>query len=226
MSVQETQSTMLKLTDDLLISNGKIRACYKHPYDNSRCVKVYRQLSELSHASIAKILRIRLGSIFKCFNINVQEYHFWLSLMSNDEISSVLQPYIPKLDGIVQSNFGIALVEEMFTDEDGVPSKNLLQLKGELSSEQLLQIQTDLRILTDCVITHAIPIYDWNPTNILIVRSKNRCEVKLPDLEGEFANKELIKISRWSTSARRWKLRRRIERFYEYFNNEFVDLLE
>ena len=110
----------------------------------------------------------------------------------------------------------------MFTDANGEPSRNLLQLKGELSSEQLSHILNDLKILTDCVITHAIPMYDWNPTNILVVRKTDRCEVKMPDLEGELANKELIKISRWCTFVRRAKLRRRITRFYERF---FIDHL-
>jgi hypothetical protein len=220
--MQKVTSAILQLTDDLLISKGSIRACYRHPLDNTRCVKVYRQLSDLPQASLAKTVRILLGSRFDRFNINVQEYRFWLSLYDNDEISSILHSYIPVMDGIVQSNLGVALVEEMFMDADGEPSKTLLQLKGELTSDQLLLIQNDLRVITDCVIKHAIPMYDWNPTNILIVRDKNRCDVKIPDLEGEMANKELIKISRWCISARRRKLHRRIERFFARLNIEIV----
>ena len=213
---------MLILTDDLLIARRGMRACYRHPYDKSRCVKVYRQLCEIPLTSIAKTFRILLGTQFDRFNINVQEYHFWLNLIDNEEISSVLHPYIPHIDGLVQSNRGVGLVEELFLDGNGEPSRNLLQLKGELSKGQLLQIRVDLLNITDCVIEHALPMYDWNPTNILVVQNHKYYEVKTPDLEGEMANKEWIKISRWSTSARRQKLRRRINRFYTYFDCELL----
>jgi hypothetical protein len=218
--MQNKDQIKLILREELFLCCGGMRACYRHPQDKSRCVKVYRQLCEIPLSSIAKRFRIFLGSCFNRFNINVQEYRFWLSIHDNEEIYSVLRPYLPKIDGLVQSNLGVALVEELILDGNGELSQNLLQLKGELTKEQLLEIQSDLRVITDCVIKHAIPMYDWNPTNILIVRDQNRCDVKIPDLEGEMGNKELIKISRWCSSARRRKLQRRISRFYTYFNNE------
>ena len=214
---------MLILSEKLLICKWLMRACYRHPHDKSRCVKVYRPLSETHRSSLAKKVRLVLGYRFDRFNINVQEYRFWLSLYENEEVSSILHPHIPEMDGVVQSNFGVALIEELFCDADGEPSRNLQQLQGDLKYEQLLQIRTDLHIVTDCVIKHAIPMYDWNPTNILIVRDQNRCDVKIPDLEGEMGNKELIKISRWCSSARRRKLQRRINRFYTCFNNEYLN---
>ena len=91
-----------------------------------------------------------------------------------------------------------------------------------LAKDQLLQIRNDLQVVTDCVIEHAIPIYDWNPTNILVLRKHDQCAIKIADLEGEFGNKEFIKISRWNTFARRRKLRRRIDRFYAHFNNTIL----
>ena len=172
--------------------------------------------------SVAKKFRILLGSRFDRFNMNVQEYRFWMRLQEDEKISSVLDHHIPHIDGLVQSNLGVALIEELYLDSDGEPSRNLRQLQGKLSKDQLLQIQNDLQVVTDCVIEHAIPIYDWNPTNILILRKHDRCLVKIPDLEGEFGNKEFIKISRWNTSARRRKLRRRIDQFYAYFNNTIL----
>jgi hypothetical protein len=199
-----------------------MRACYRHPQNELRCAKVYRQLGEIPCMSVAKNFRILLGSRFDRFNMNVQEYRFWLRLQDDEKISSVLHHHIPHIDGLVQSNLGVALIEELYLDSDGEPSRNLLQLQGKLSQEQLLQIQNDLRVVTDCVIKHAIPIYDWNPTNILVLREHDRCTVKIPDLEGEFGNKEFIKISRWNTVARRRKLRRRIDRFYAYFNNTIL----
>ena len=221
--MQYKDQTKLTLREDLFICCGGMRACYRHPQDKSRCVKVYRQLCEIPRSSFTKIFRIFLGSCFDRFNINVQEYRFWLRIKNNEEIYSVLRPFLPKIDGLVQSNLGVALVEELIIDGNGEPSRNLLQLKGQLTNENLLQIQHDLRIITDCVLKHAIPMYDWNPSNILIVCDQNRCVVKIPDLEGEMANKELIKISRWCTSARRRKLQRRINRLYAYFKNEFLD---
>jgi hypothetical protein len=213
---------MLILTDELLISKGGMRACYRHPQNELRCAKVYRQLSEIPRMSAAKNFRVLLGSRFDRFNMNVQEYRFWLRLQDDEKISSVLHHHIPHIDGLVQSNLGVALIEELYLDSDGEPSRNLKQLQGKLSQEQLLQIQNDLRVVTDCVIKHAIPIYDWNPTNILVLRKHDRCAVKIADLEGEFGNKEFIKISRWNTAVRRRKLRRRIDRFYAYFNNTIL----
>ena len=213
---------MLILTDELLISKGGMRACYRHPQNELRCAKVYRQLSEIPCMSVAKNFRILLGSRFDRFNMNVQEYRFWLRLQDDEKISSVLHHHIPHIDGLVQSNLGVALIEELFLDFDGEPSRNLKQLQGKLAKDQLLQIQKDLRVITDCVIEHAIPIYDWNPTNILVLRKHDQCAVKIADLEGEFGNKEFIKISRWNTFARRRKLRRRIDRFHTYFNNTIL----
>jgi len=213
---------MLILTDELLISKGGMRACYRHPQNELRCAKVYRQLSEIPRMSVAKNFRVLLGSRFDRFNINVQEYRFWLRLQEDEDISSVLHHHIPHIDGLVQSNLGVALIEELYLDSDGEPSRNLKQLQGKLSQEQLLQIRNDLRVVTDCVIKHALPIYDWNPTNILVLRKHDQCAVKIADLEGEFGNKEFIKISRWNTFARRRKLRRRIDRFYAYFNNTIL----
>jgi hypothetical protein len=213
---------MLILTDELLISKGGMRACYRHPQNELRCAKVYRQSSEIPCTSVAKKFRILLGSGFDRFNMNVQEYRFWMRLQEDEKISSVLHHYIPHMDGLVQTNLGVALIEELYLDSDGEPSRNLRQLQGKLSRDQLLQIQNGLQVVTDCVIEHAIPIYDWNPTNILILRKHDRCLVKIPDLEGEFGNKEFIKISRWNTDARRRKLRRRIDQFYAYFNNTIL----
>ena len=133
-----------------------------------------------------------------------------------------LHHHIPHIDGLVQSNLGVALIEELYLDSDGEPSQNLKQLQGKLAKDQLLQIRDDLQVVTDCVIEHAIPIYDWNPTNILVLRKHGQCAIKIADLEGEFGNKEFIKISRWNTFARRRKLRRRIDRFYAYFNNTIL----
>ena len=213
---------MLILTDELLISKGGMRACYRHPQNELRCAKVYRQLSEIPCMSVAKNFRILLGSRFDRFNMNVQEYRFWLRLQEDEDISSVLHHHIPHIDGLVQSNLGVALIEELYLDSDGEPSQNLKQLQGKLAKDQLLQIQNDLQVITDCVIEHAIPIYDWNPTNILVLRKHNQCAIKIADLEGEFGNKEFIKISRWNTFARRRKLRRRIDRFYAHFNNTIL----
>ena len=213
---------MLILTDELLISKGGMRACYRHPQNELRCAKVYRQLSEIPRMSVAKNFRVLLGSRFDRFNMNVQEYRFWLRLQDDEKISSVLHHHIPHIDGLVQSNLGVALIEELYLDSDGEPSRNLLQLQGKLSQEQLLQIQNDLRVVTDCVIKHALPIYDWNPTNILVLRKHDQCAIKIADLEGEFGNKEFIKISRWNTAVRRRKLRRRIDRFYAHFNNTIL----
>ena len=213
--MQNKDQIKLILREDLFICCGGMRACYRHPQDKSRCVKVYRQLSEIPRFTFTKIFRILLGSCFDRFNINVQEYRFWLRIINNEELYPVLRPFLPKIDGLVQSNLGVALVEELFLDGNGELSQNLLQLKGELTKEQLLEIQNDLRVITDCVIKHAIPMYDWNPTNILIVRDQH--------LEGEMGNKDLIKISRWCSSARRRKLQRRINRFYAYFDNILTD---
>ncbi len=213
---------MLILTDELLISKGGMRACYRHPQNELRCAKVYRQLSEIPRRSVAKNFRVLLGSRFNRFNINVQEYRFWLRLQEDEKISSVLHHHIPHIDGLVQSNLGVALIEELFLDFDGEPSRNLQQLQGKLAKDQLLQIRNDLQVVTDCVIEHAIPIYDWNPTNILVLRKHDQCAIKIADLEGEFGNKEFIKISRWNTFARRRKLRRRIDRFYAHFNNTIL----
>ena len=135
---------MLILTDELLISKGGMRACYRHPQNELRCAKVYRQLSEIPRMSVAKNFRVLLGSRFDRFNINVQEYRFWLRLQEDQKISSVLHHHIPHIDGLVQSNLGVALIEELYLDSDGEPSRNLKQLQGKLSQEQLLQIQNDL----------------------------------------------------------------------------------
>ena len=213
---------MLILTDELLISKGGMRACYRHPQNELRCAKVYRELSEIPRMRVAKNFRVLLGSRFDRFNINVQEYRFWLRLQEDENISSVLHRHIPHIDGLVQSNLGVALIEELYLDFDGEPSRNLKQLQGKLAKDQLLQIRDDLQVVTDCVIEHAIPIYDWNPTNILVLRKHDQCTIKIADLEGEFGNKEFIKISRWNTFARRRKLRRRIDRFYAYFNNTIL----
>ena len=213
---------MLILTDELLISKGGMRACYRHPQNELRCAKVYRQLSEIPRMSVAKNFRVLLGSRFDRFNINVQEYRFWLRLQEDEKISSVLHHHIPHIDGLVQSNLGVALIEELYLDFDGEPSRNLQQLQGKLAKDQLLQIRNDLQVVTDCVIKHAIPIYDWNPTNILVLRKHDQCAIKIADLEGEFGNKEFIKISRWNTAVRRRKLRRRIDRFYAHYNNTIL----
>ena len=41
-TADEQKTATLRLTDDLLIGSGDNRACYRHPDNPARCVKVHR----------------------------------------------------------------------------------------------------------------------------------------------------------------------------------------
>ncbi len=214
---------MLNLTDALFINDGGMRRCYHHPDDATLCVKVYRPIAEIPVSDRMKRWRIWRGLRFHQFNINHQEYLFWQSLVTHPRCASALAPYFPEMHGIIDTNMGPGLVEELLANHDGSPAQSLSTLRNELPSATWASVTDQLWMLADVVVQHALSFYDWNPHNFLLTKNAGGCySLKVADLEGELANKEFIKLSRWSAWMRRRKLKRRIARFFTWYEQTII----
>ncbi len=224
MATSKTQ-TALHLADEDLIGTGGMRRCYRHPHVPDRCAKVYRPLAEIPWNDFAKRSRIWMGAHSWTQHMNIAEFQFWETLINNKTYGPTIRKFLPQIDGVAPSNHGLALIEELLLDDDGQPAPNLATSAPAMSESAQNRIKEQLRTLTDCVLENALPIYDWNLTNILIVGPKEAPDIKIADFEGEMANKEFIKISRWSTQARRRKLQRRINRMVENLNRTVESLI-
>ena len=213
---------MLELTSENFVNRGGMRHCYRHPELPGRCVKVYRPLSEVKQASKRK--RIERGLQSRRYNVNVHEYEFWRELVENPVYGQLVRPYLPAMYGLVETNVGLGLDQEMLCTEDGSPAKNLHMIAATLELDEVRDLLLQFDELTGIVIEYALPIYDWNPQNLLIVRNDGRPCIRVADIEGEFGNKATINLSRFSSWFRRRKLRRRCERGRAFLEGLIADL--
>lgn len=150
----------IRLDDSLLIGKGRDRLCFKHPYNNTLCVKVAIQPEKQSRRE--------------------EKYFSYLSKTSKD--LSLLCPII----GTVQTNLGKGYVFPLAINSKGEIAKTLAQniIDNNITHKDFESIFDDIQFY---LLEQSICIFDLSPHNIAIFEEKpNQWKFRIIDGIGGF----------------------------------------
>lgn len=175
---------MIKLTEDLFIAKGTERACYRHPTDSSRCIKV-------SHSGINKQQQ--------------QEIAYLNFLLKKNKFPC---DFLPNFFGSIETNQGEGLVFERIYNEDGSAIESLrIFIKNHGYSEQLTKALAQLKF---SLLKHNIIVRDLNINNVLV--KKIGTDLKLIMIDG-IGNSDFIPLANYIDWYAQKKIQRRWARF-------------
>jgi hypothetical protein len=203
---------MLILEERDLISRGKWRACYRHPTDLTRCVKVITNQSfgELKKKTIGNIYRKLIAPKLFSTDTNDKEWKHYKKLCVK---GSKISRYVVKLYGFDETNLGRGLLAELITDYNGQISATFRQY---LASGKNLPINFKELIDNFCndLVVSGVRLYDLNLDNLALQQvSKGVYVIKIIDVKGAEDSKSLLPLDRIIAPLAAAKMRRRIARF-------------
>lgn len=145
---------MLQL--ERIINKGAKRLCLYHPDNPDKCVKV---------AMLPK--------------------HSWQlenELLAYKKLKPLLGQFLPEYEEkLVKTNLGPGLVCELIRNDDGSISRSLrdILIEGDISPDIIDQIHN----YVDIVIKNNIPLYDPNPRNFLVQKTKGKVRIVFSDMK-------------------------------------------
>lgn len=180
---------MLKLNN--IISQGGTRACYQHPKDAEKCVKVF-----LKNCKAEKI-----------FNKELAVY---------TKVKPCLKNFLCNYDeNLVETDKGLGLVTELIVDDNGEPSIPLVTylVSGKMNS----QIITEINKFVNCIMDNNIFFYDFNLMNFVVQVKNGQYNLKYIDLKSYHRNHSwtYLKVERIFPPLAKKIMRRRLKRLYE-----------
>lgn len=139
---------MLKLDDSLIVGKGANRICYRHPAEQSKCVKIIK-----AGGDRAQRLECKYYSRLIAENINWQ--------------------YISQFYGMTETNLGDGYVYELIRDFDGSVSLSLVNYLNteDTNKENVRAILKSLDDLKKFLIDHKILVRNLRPYNIVFKRT-------------------------------------------------------
>lgn len=141
---------MFFLTKELLINEGTNRACYSHPSDYLKCIKIdIRENKETEN-----------------------ELKYYRKLKK----SNVPFEMISEFYGYEQTNLGKATVFELIRDDDGKISQEMDKFLDNNSVDDIEKILKHLPLLKKYIFDNKIYVKDLNPVNVMyqIKKKSNR----------------------------------------------------
>ena len=179
---------ILQLTE--LINKGSYRACYAHPNDKSKCIKVPLKSAKIIKNTIAEI------KAYKKLKYILGKYLVWHD------------------DKLVDTDKGKGAVCELLRDDDGNYSKNLLYYHQNKLID--IDILSQLRKFFTLVLQNNIFFFDFNYKNFVVLNHDGKKQLKYIDMKS-YCNPHswtFLKLERFIPCLAKSKMRRRIIRFY------------
>ena len=187
-------------------ARGSKRACYVHPEDETKCIKLllpdkdgrtvkkeatwYKQLYPTRH-----------------FDENAKDIKGYKLLKRRYD---ALEQHFPSLYGVVETDLGHGLVTDLIHDDDGSISRDVAwyQQHGET------KIYEDaVQEFYQFMMQHALLVRDLNPHNLLVQQQRSGPRIMM--IEG-VGNSDLIPIANFSRWFSRRKIQRKITRAFPY----------
>ncbi len=140
-------ATVLKLTDDLLISSGDNRSCYYHPHDRDKCIKVL-------HKDTPE-------------KVNNREKKYYEILQRR----GISWERLARYHGAEQTDQGEGLVFELVRDYDGTISKTLdyyLKLNDADMNDDIVR---QIELIKQYFLTESIVFRDLITLNFLMQKT-------------------------------------------------------
>jgi hypothetical protein len=184
-------SEKLQLSPPLFVAEGTDRKCFRHPDDDSRCVKVLHPDTEA----------VRFW----------REIRYYSRLQRRCADFRHLTPY----RGLIETNLGKAAVFDLVLDDDGRISRSLAYYLAENDRRFNDWIVDEIEQLKQNFYDQWIVFHDLNPTNILVKRLGfdafrlvvidgigHNHFVPLASYSAAFARKKLVRV--WNRRYRQW----------------------
>lgn len=149
---------MLSLNDDLLINTGTNRACFFHPFDNTKCIKI----------DIKKNKETK------------REKKYYKILQKNKTPFDMIANYY----GTVYTNKGQGEVFELIRDYNGKVSQELDKFLNDknLSETEILEVIENIFLLKKYLFKNKIYVKDLNPVNVIFQKiSKDKSRLVIID---------------------------------------------
>lgn len=137
---------MLDLNNNLLINTGTNRACFMHPTDSLKCIKID----------------------IKNNKETIREKRYYMFLQKNKVSFEMIANYY----GTVYTSMGKGEVFELIKDYDGNISQELdkLLLNKNISELDLLEINKNISLFKKYIFMNKIYVKDLNPVNVVFQR--------------------------------------------------------
>ena len=188
---------MIELNNSYLIGTGTNRACYQHPNDNNKCIKV---------------------TISGDFSESNTEKKYYTFLKNNDASFD----FIAKYYGVIETNMGEGLIFELISDNNDDVSKPLSVYfyKNDFPKEVDTLVEK-LKKLKEYLINEKIIVKDLSFANILYQKSKNRLVV----IDG-IMNNEFIPVSTYINYFTTRKINRRWDLFMKKLKKKYPNVFD
>ena len=186
---------------------GRHRKCFPFPDDESKCIKVVRRVSLRKADKLSNYLRHRFLYPLSFFDINRRDYKAYRAVRDQ------LQRYLPIYSGMVRTDIGYGLAEELVRNYDGRIAQTVesfLSSRGQIAGTPLW---AEFLKFFDLLRRHEIFLFDLNLQNFLVrEKSKGRFVPIIIDLKRLGESREFLQLAAWSRAHAMEKLERRIGR--------------
>jgi hypothetical protein len=183
---------------DLIAVSGP-RACYLHPEDSTKVIKIVRK----------KVL-------LRKNNANWQEWrHYHFLLKKHGKLEFVNECY-----GFIQTNFGEGLVWQCVRDVDGSISSTITGIMKKPDNYDLIAVKKELNRFCQFLIQRNIQLFDLNPLNVIIrINADGSYKAVSADIKGRYANREFVPLSTYIPLFSRRTLIRRCKELTDSFTD-------
>ena len=180
---------MVELHNDMQISKGASRRCYRHPTDPGKCIKVYRASSKNA--------------------LDGNEYELSVYADLKEKLNGFIVDYDAEL---IRTDQGPGLVCELLRDEDGSISGSLKTYRTRHAIGPDLRQQLDQ--FFELLFTEGLYFYDFNLKNFIVQKTSTGEHLKYIDIKGYQRAKSWIKTEHALPFMARQKMKRRMKKLY------------
>lgn len=182
------------------LSSGATRACYRHPNDPHKCVKIL---------------------------FNPKKIHLiYKQLKNNEKLQKHLAGFIPRCYGMIDTNLGKGLVAELVCNDDGQISPNFACWLKNNTLTSDIKAQFDAFFIR--LLEQKLWFYDFNAGNFVIQHINGTDKVVFIDTKSYNHNNSwsMLKLEYIIPVLAHRRMKRRILRFYSKHNLEIPEKLK
>ena len=181
-----------------IAANGP-RACYLHPEDEDKVIKI-----------------VRMQTTSRKKQTNWQEWqHYQYLLKQHGKLDLINECY-----GFITTDLGEGLVWQCVRDRNGEISSTITNIMKSPDGYDLKKVARVLDRFCMSLIEKNIQLFDLNPSNVMIcVCSDGSYRAVSADIKGRYANYEFIPISTYIPFFSRRKLKRRCKKLMDRFGD-------
>ena len=191
--------TMIILKNIEPIAANGPRACYLHPEDEDKVIKI-----------------VRLQTTSRKKQTNWQEWqHYQYLLKQHGKLDLINECY-----GFIKTDLGEGLVWKCVRDDSGEISNTVTNIMKSPDGYDLEKVAKVLDHFCGVLIEKNIQLFDLNPSNVMIrICPDGSYQAVSADIKGRYANYEFIPISTYIPFFSRRKLTRRCRGLTDRYGN-------